>query len=240
MVILNLGCGSRTSAHCINVDWSPYLRLKRNPFGSKLAPLLLRGERGERFRALDETILVHDLRRPLPMGDASVDAVYHSHVLEHLDRNLTAPFLAEVWRVLRRGGIQRIVVPDLEACCRRYLDHFDLCLTNPDMAIEHDRYIGDIIEQMVRREAVGSSKQPPARRFLENLLLGDARRRGETHQWMYDRVNLSVLLSDVGFREITFLDYKTSAIPGWHEIRLDELEDGGEHIAGSLYVEAVK
>lgn len=240
MVVLNLGCGSRTSPSCLNVDWSPYLRLRRSALGSRLAPLVLSGTRRERFESLDENVLVHDLRRPFPVPDGSADAVYHSHVLEHLDRHIAGRFLERVWRVLRVGGVQRVVVPDLEALCRRYLDHLDNHGRDPREAAEHDGYVAAIIEQMVRREAAGTGEQPLARRFVENLLLGDARRRGETHQWMYDRVNLATALQEAGFRDISVVDYRTSRIPGWENIRLDDRENGQEYLPGSLYMEAVK
>ncbi len=240
MVIFNLGCGSRTSPYCVNIDWSPYLRLKRNRFAARLAPLVLRGERRERFHALDDRVVVHDLRRGVPAADDSLDGVYHSHLLEHLDRSVVREFLAEVRRTLRVGGVHRIVVPDFELTCRRYLAHLDECLSEPDQATEHDRYVADMIEQMVRRMATGTEQQPPLWRFLENLLLGDARRRGESHRWMYDRVNLYSLLSEAGFRDVQVVDFRTSAIPGWEKINLDQLDNGEEYIAGSLYVEAVK
>ena len=239
-LVLNLGCGSRTSPHCVNVDWSPYLRLKRSRVGSILAPALLRGERRERFEALDGSVVVHDLRRRLPVADDSADAVYHSHVLEHLDRHLVPSFFLELRRVLRPGGVHRIVVPDFEAPCRRYLAHLERCTDDHLMAADHDDYVGAIIEQMVRREAAGSKNQPPVRRLIENLVLGDARRRGETHQWMYDRVNLTAALDAAGFRDVAVVDHRTSAVPGWDHIRLDQLEDGSEYIRGSLYVEAFK
>ena len=50
------------------------------------------------------------------------------------------------------------------------------------MHIQHDDYVGAIIEQCVRKEAAGTSKQKNVRRFIENIILGDARKRGETHQ----------------------------------------------------------
>ena len=239
-VILNLGCGSRTSPWCVNIDWSPYLRLKRSRVGSMVAPVLLRGERRERFAALAGNVVVHDLRRPIPVDDGSVDAVYHSHVLEHIDRDLVAGFLAEVRRTLRPGGVHRIVVPDLEAATRRYLAHLDACASDPAAAVEHDGYVGAVIEQMVRRESTGAAGQPRLHRAVENVLFGDARRRGETHQWMWDRMNLAVALADAGFRDARVLDHRTSAIPGWDSIRLDELEDGRAYKPESLYVEAVR
>jgi len=239
-VVLNLGCGSRTSPACVNIDWSPYLRLKRSRVGSLVAPLVLRGERRQRFAALADNVVVHDLRRPIPVEDGSVDAVYHSHVLEHIDRAHVGTFLAEVRRVLRPGGIHRIAVPDLEAASRRYLAHLDACASDPAAGADHDAYVGVIIEQMVRREPAGTASQPPLRRSVENFLLGDARRRGETHQWMYDRVNLAAVLTDAGFSDVRVVDHRTSAIPGWDAIRLDELEDGRPYKPESLYVEAAR
>ncbi len=201
---------------------------------------LLGGERLERFEAMEGQIVLHDLRRGIPAADGSVDAVYHSHVLEHLDREVASRFLAEVWRVLRPDGIQRIVVPDLAQACQKYLAHFERCLAEPERYSEHDGYVEKLILQMVRREAYGTSRQPPLRRFIENLLLGDARRRGETHQWMYDSVNLTRALTVAGFREIRNRDHLTSAIPDWRATGLDEDGAAGEYKPGSLYVESRK
>lgn len=239
-VVLNLGCGTRTSPACVNIDWSIYLRLKRSRVGPKIAPLILPGERLERFRNLDSRVIVHDLRRGIPAQDASVDVVYHSHVLEHIDRDQVPSFFGEVRRVLKPDGIHRIVVPDLELLCRRYLEHLESCLEKESLRTRHDSYVAAIIEQSVRRSAAGTSKQASrARRLAENLLLGDARRRGETHQWMYDRVNLAVALEAAGFDEPTRMDHVKSGFGGWEEhIHLDSNDSGGEYKPGSLYIEA--
>lgn len=91
-----------------------YLRLKRSRFGQLLAPIILDQERLHKFRSIPDNIIVHNLAKGIPFPDGSVDVVYHSHLLEHLDRDVAERFLREVQRVLRLGGIQRIVVPDLE------------------------------------------------------------------------------------------------------------------------------
>lgn len=235
-LVLNLGCGTRTSARCVNLDWSPYLRLKRSRFGQFVAPAVLRGSRLERFHTLDRHVHLHNLRKGIPFADASVDAVYHSHFLEHLDRDSVPAFLNDVFRVLKPGGVQRVVVPDLERLCREYLADLDRCAGEPSPS--HDQYVFRMIEQCVRREASGTMRQRPLRRAVENRLLGDARRRGETHQWMYDRVNLASALVQAGFTDVRVLDHTSSQIRGWEEIDLDRLADGSEYIAGSLYVEA--
>lgn len=185
-------------------------------------------------------VLVHDLRRGIPAVDESVDAVYHSHLLEHIDRAHAPAFLAEVVRVLRPGGVHRVVVPDFELACRRYLEHAERCVGTSGFITDHEDHIAAIIEQMVRREASGTSQQNPLRRRVENMLLGDARRRGETHQWMYDRISLPAMLRACGFRNPTVVDEATSSIPGWRRIDLDRNGDGSEYKPGSLYVEALR
>lgn len=184
--------------------------------------------------------MAHDLAKGIPFTADSVDVVYHSHMFEHLDRDVAETFLMEVKRVLKRGGIHRIVVPDFEKACKSYLSHIASCEVNPDKADDHDSYIATLIEQSVRREADGTSHQRALRRFIENRILGDARQRGETHQWMYDRINLKKKLMAAGYTEVYVQDFRTSIIPDWAAYRLDVDKNGHQIQPGSLYVEAVK
>lgn len=230
--ILNLGCGTKTSPEMLNVDWSIYQRLQSSRAGKAVTPILLRGERRRRFDEMRGDVIVHDLRRGIPAESGTVDAVYHSHVLEHIDRSDVPAFFAEILRVLKPGGVHRIVVPDLEPLARRYVLDLDA------NAHEHDKTLYPIFEQCVRREANGTSRQPNWRRRVENLVLGDARRRGETHQWMYDHLNLSQALSQAGFCDPRRVDAHESAIPRWSAIGLDLNPDGTPYKPGSLYMEA--
>ena len=242
MLLLNLGCGTKTSASpfVVNIDWSIYLRLKRNRIWRTILPFFIRGERLRLFRELPSNILVHNLATGIPFESDSVDAVYHSHMLEHLDRNVVDRFLLEAKRVLKSGGIHRIVVPDFEYLCKRYLEHLNQCQLDHMEYTRHDEYIGDMIEQCVRNESFGTSQQSPLRWFIENLILGDARKRGETHQWMYDRINLADALLRTGYRDIAIHQYNTSNIPDWNSFSLDTDELGNQYKPGSLYVEAMK
>lgn len=242
MQLLNLGCGDKTSDRpgVVNIDRSVMLRVRKHPFRRVLAPLLLHGDRLERYRTLPANILVHDLARGIPFESGSVDAVYHSHTLEHLDRGVGEVFLAEVLRVLKPGGIHRIVVPDFELWCREYVAHVDACDDDPAEHQVHDDYVAVLLEQSVQREASGTSQQAPLRRRIENTLLGDARRRGQTHQWMYDRVSLSAKLLSAGYSETQQMTFDTSNIPDWHGYGLDLDDSGQEYRVGSLYMEAIK
>jgi SAM-dependent methyltransferase len=242
MLILNLGCGIKVSASpdIINVDWSIYLRMKGNFFLRRLAPIFLDQERLQHFNNLPDNVLLHNLAMGIPFAFNAVDVVYHSHLLEHLDRNIAENFLVEIRRVLKPGGILRIVVPDLETLCRAYLAHIVISDGNAAETRLHDEYVARIIEQSVRKQAFGTSQRPAFRRWLENLILGDARKRGETHQWMYDKINLCHLLSESGFRNIERKAYNSSSIPNWDVYGLDLNESGNEYKPDSLYVEAQK
>ncbi|CAA9217761.1 MAG: hypothetical protein AVDCRST_MAG93-305, partial [uncultured Chloroflexia bacterium] len=52
--------------------------------------------------------------------DGTVDILYSSHMLEHLDRDSARRFLHEAYRVLKPGGAIRIVVPDFALLIDRY------------------------------------------------------------------------------------------------------------------------
>src|SRR5262249_48308060 len=150
-----------------------YLKVKKSFFLSMLSPLFLSRERLEALKRLPDRVVVHNLRKGIPFPDNSVDVVYHCHFLPHLDRQDALSFFSEVKRVLKPGGIQRIVVPDFEILCRQYLKNLEDCEQNVQAASEHDQTIERMIGLMVRKEPYGSSHQGPLRRFVENLLLGD-------------------------------------------------------------------
>lgn len=236
--MLNLGCGYQTSERCINIDWSLPVRLKGSAVGRAIAPLVVTGERRVAYDAMTDNVLRHNLRKGIPFPDRSVDAVYHSHLLEHLDRDVVPTFLAEVKRVLKPGGVHRIVVPDLEVETRRYLASLEDALAGDVTPEEHEWNILLLIHQMVRKESWGTSQRTGFRRWAENTLLGDARKRGETHQWMWDRVNLPAALLEAGFTDPTVVSFKTSALDDWPGYLLDQNDSGDEYRPGSLYVEA--
>lgn len=229
--ILNLGCGSKTSAAAINIDWSIYLRLRKSRIGRALAPLWLRGYRREAFRDIAGEIIVHDLSKGIPFASGTVDAVYHSHVLEHIDREEVPAFLGEILRVLRPGGIHRMAVPNFGRDAQDYLASLR------EQRMDHDEMLVPLLAASVMREARGTMLQSPIRRTIENLLLGDARRRGQTHQWAYDEVNLRQILEASGFVDFAVVAHNQSAIAGWEDTGLETSPDGSVYKPGSLWAE---
>jgi predicted SAM-dependent methyltransferase len=92
-VRLNLGCGTLRLDNWINVD------LVGLPVD-----------------------LAWNILKPLPFDDDSVDAIFHEHVIEHVPGLAGYQFLRECHRVLRAGGIMRIVAPDASKYMASYFD----------------------------------------------------------------------------------------------------------------------
>jgi len=125
---LNVGCGSLFSKEWTNID-----------------------QKGS------QDVFGHDLRKPLPFPDASFDATYSSHVLEHFTPEDGRRFLREQWRVLKPGGICRVVIPDLERLCRDYLAQLERASQKDDPAakLDYQWAVMLLIDQMVREDCGG-------------------------------------------------------------------------------------
>lgn len=57
-----------------------------------------------------------DIRQPLKWDDNSVDCLFLEHVLEHIDKEDSIKFFSEAYRVLKVGGVLRIIMPDRDRC----------------------------------------------------------------------------------------------------------------------------
>lgn len=210
---INVGCGQTPTPGWRNFDNSPSLRLAQVP----LVPELLRKlglinhiqYKFVQF-AREHQIEHGDARKGLPVGDGSVDVVYSSHMLEHLDSIEASAFLREAFRVLRPGGILRIAVPDLENQVAQYEESGDA-----DAFIE-GTYLC----------------VPRARSFGERLRLMLAGTRH--HQWMYDGRSLVRILQVHGFVNAEVLP------PGQTKIEAPGALDLGERATESVYVEGEK
>ena len=151
-----------------------------------------------------------DATKRIPHKDQSVDAIYTSHMLEHLSRDQAARFLAEARRVLKAGATLRIAVPDLRKAIDSYTQNHDA-----------DAFMAGILVAA-----------PPLESLRDTVkLLATGYRH---HQWMYDGRSLIKLLEKNGFSEPSRLaaGETTIADPG----ALDLYERAEE----SVYVEAKK
>ena len=242
MKILNLGCGNKTSDSndVINIDWSIYHKIKNNRVLQFIALPFFDKDRKHYYNSLPENIVAHNLKKGIPFKNNSVDVVYHSHVFEHLPKEHAKKFMAEVKRVLKPGGIQRIVIPDMETLCQELIDHLAICDVNEEEYPLHENFIDNIIGQCVQEESVGTTKQSKLQATLEKIILGSAKKRGQTHQWMYDRISLKLLLKECGFTNIKALHFNESDIKNWNSYGLDLNGDKTVYKKRSLFMEAKK
>jgi SAM-dependent methyltransferase len=239
--LINLGSSAQVAPGWNNVDFSWIVRLSRYPALSSLLHRLrlLNDARYARILRLDAGVVCWDLRRGVPFPDETFDAAYHSHVLEHLDREDAPAFLAECFRVVKPGGMIRVVVPDFELLARSYLAVVGRLPQGASMS-EHCSAVEQMIDQMVLRTPRHRALANPVVRLIETFLVGDTARAGILHRWMYDRFSLGELLRNAGFEDMQVRTAETSAIPGWRDFQLDTEPTGEVYMPSSIYFEGRK
>lgn len=122
---LNLGCGDKYHKDWVNVDMNPQ----------------------------SKDIISANLLKGIPFPDNTFDVVYHSQVLEHFPQERALFFMRECFRVLKQGGIIRVVVPDLENIVDEYKKNLNICLeTNSNKVSEanYDWIMLELYDQTVR------------------------------------------------------------------------------------------
>lgn len=128
MKLLNLGCGKRFHQEWINLD----------------------------FNSNSKYVQKYNLNNPLPFNDESIDVIYHSHLLEHFSKCRAKEFLKECYRVLKRDGIIRVVVPDLEEIAKNYLFYLNKAKEGDRQAkIRYEWMMLEMYDQTVREYSGG-------------------------------------------------------------------------------------
>lgn len=164
------GCGLSAPEGWLNFDSSPSLRLQRLP--------ILGRALGARLPRFPKSVRYGDIVKGLPVRDATCSGVYASHVLEHLALNDLRIALRNTLRVLRPGGVFRLLVPDLEHLAKEYL-----ASGQPDAAI-----------RFVELSMLGRRHRPRGvwGRFREAV-------GNSNHLWMWDYKSLSAECNRAGF-----------------------------------------
>ncbi len=149
---LNLGCGTDYKEGWINVD----------------------NNSDNNIEKLD---LNWDLTKPLPFPDNSVDFIFNEHFIEHLSVESARSSLIDFRRVLKKGGVMRIAMPDLEGVVEIYLDK----------KWKARPFIKTFKLDFIKTKAE-----------LLNISL-----RWWGHQWLYDWEELERRLKETGYKNIT-------------------------------------
>jgi SAM-dependent methyltransferase len=120
---LQLGAFDHAVDGWVNTDVTPHMFVARVP-GLPAALRLARMIGPERYEAYRSGAFARlrylNVARRFRFGDAAFDAVYASHLLEHLHTDVAEHCLREVHRVLAPGGVLRLAVPDLDRMVADY------------------------------------------------------------------------------------------------------------------------
>jgi SAM-dependent methyltransferase len=121
---LNIGGGFTYCDGFTNVDICKEYSLWWFPF-KKLLYRISGTRKHHTYKAFCKVLrskpIRHDVRKPLPFEDDSVDEIYTSHLLEHLTYADGLRFLEELRRVIKPDGIIRIVSPEYDKATRDIL-----------------------------------------------------------------------------------------------------------------------
>ena len=97
-----------------------------------------------------------DAKLGIPAKSNSVDCIYHSHLLEHLNLEQGELLTRECHRVLKPGGILRIALPDLERICRDYLHALEDVDQNKEFSQLNAHWMRlELFDQMTRQTSGG-------------------------------------------------------------------------------------
>jgi SAM-dependent methyltransferase len=191
------GCGHSAPVEWINFDISPTLRIQKTP----VLGTLLKGK-------LNTTFAPHvkfgDIVRGLPVEDESCDGVYCSHILDNLSFEDLPRALKNSYKILKKGGVFRCVLPDLEFEARTYIRNLDNGVEDASIKFLTDTQLG-----FFRRP----------RGLKDSMVALFANRR---HLWMWDPKSMEPELKKAGFTEIRRAEFHDCADEMFRLVENDE------------------
>lgn len=181
---IQFGCGHCAPAEWRNFDSSPTLRFEKTP--------LLGTYYTKNANRFPPNVEYGDVIKGLPLAANSCQAIYCSHVLEHLSLEDCQRTLKNVFKLLQPGGVFRFVLPDLEFWARKYVDD-----PSPEAS-----------KEFLREIQLGLEKKPKGvvKFFYEWL-------RTSAHLWMWDYRAMEAELKSVGFVDVRRAYFNDSADP---------------------------
>jgi SAM-dependent methyltransferase len=171
---IQYGCGLTCPDGWVNFDSSPRLRIERFPV---LRQLLTASSKA----LFPSNVRYGDICHGLPVTEGSARAVFCSHVLEHIDRTSIAKALNNTCRILRPGGVFRLVIPDLSW----RVDEFVLAHASGDCGAA---------DEFMRCCHLGQRCPTTGLTGLVRQVFGNS-----NHRWMYDEAAMRALLAEAGF-----------------------------------------
>ena len=213
---LNLGCGPNAPATWMNLDGSWNAWFAHHPHLRRALEMVGVINKANQGASWSVKPLVHDLRKPLPFKENTLGAIYASHVFEHVYRTEAQQLLSECKRVLKPGGVIRLVVPDLYSVTMDYLQRKNYA-NHSDQITAADHL----------NERLGfRTPEPPSGNALFKFY--KVWKDFHSHKWMYDSESLLRCLEQAGFEEVAEKEFCVSDIAG-----IEEVEEPGRVLDGA-------
>ena len=191
------GCGMSGVPTWMNFDNSRSLWLERFPVFGCLYVGKKSFDGGRVRKRYPPHVLFGDIVAGLPVPPASFDGVYSSHVLEHLSLEGCRTALRNVLKILKPGGVFRLVVPDLKLEVQKYLNN-----STNSAAVDFIR-----ATRMGREDEVGRL------RLAIQGFFGSHR-----HLWLWDYESMRYELEVAGFDSIRRASFNDSQDPRFIEV----------------------
>jgi len=164
---LHIGCGFKVGKNWTNYDNSPIAILDKIPILRILNKL--------NNRKFPKEIKYGNIVKRLFCEENTVDNIYCSHVLEHVSLNDGKKMLRNIYMMLKKDGILRIIVPSLEARIEKYIQNKDA----------HSFM-----------QSLGCVNAHENENFYKKLRFFFG---GSRHRWMFDKNSLFNELKNAGF-----------------------------------------
>ena len=164
-------------------------------------------------------VMCMDATQRFPFQDDIFHRVYSEHMIEHVSYREGVYMLKECYRILRAGGVIRVVTPNLATILGLYVH--DLCAAQ-------NEYVEWICQTFVR-------DSPPNPVSVINTMFHEW-----GHQFIYDEKTLANLMHGVGFHSVRRCKLGESSFPDLQNMENEQRYPEGLLNFESMALEAVK
>jgi len=201
---INLGCGKDIKSGFVNVD----------------------------FEKRDNALVDHvaDLSKKIPFEDSSVEFIYSSHLIEHLDWVDGGNFIKECFRCLKHDGKIRVLLPDYRKIFKAYTErdddffklfydhlnnvdypYYKSLVEDPESILTSRKKSPPPLWHTNRNEADRKKVRIRARTYKNNIEIVDwfVHQYGE-HVMLYDIDTISDLMLSIGFSNVHICEHDKS------------------------------
>lgn len=208
-IYVNYGCGVCAPEEWMNFDASPTLLIQKTPvIGCYYKRDVV---------CFPSNVMYGNIIKGLPgIKNNSCDGIYCSHVLEHLSLEDCRVVLKNTYNMLKKEGIFRFVIPDLDVFINKYLE--EKSLNRPDA-----------LYNFLKNTHLGQIKRDKGLKGLLADFLGNSK-----HLWMWNKESMNNELEKAGFvkiRECSFNDC---------EDKMFKLVENSERFNNSIAFECIK